>query len=413
MAKTFRAWAPEQDMLFPANLRDLLPGGHPAHFILRVVSKELDLREVFESYREERGYPPHSPKMMTAILLYGYMRGVYSSRRLSEACDERTDFMLISGMTRPDHRSIAGFRRRHAEALKGLFEQVVKLCEQAGLVRLQHVAIDGTKMKANASQSKGMSYADIKKWLEEAERIDAEEDKEVGEDKRGEEFPDAEEAIERFRRAKRELEEEDKKKKEGREKAEKEGRKPQSKVKRAAEPSGEARYNFTDSESGLMKSRQGFIQAYNSQVAVDAAHQVIVACEVSREKNDLNELIPLVEKIEKSLGKGPVEVSADAGYCSNENLSTMKEKQIRAYIPKSERMADRGVVREMTLRLKRAGRRSRYRLRKQVVEPVFGTMKSARNFTQFLMRGLRNVGTEWALLCSAHNLWKLARVQTA
>ena len=413
MAKTFRAWAPEQDMLFPANLRDLLPGGHPAHFILRVVSKELDLREVFESYREERGYPPHSPKMMTAILLYGYMRGVYSSRRLSEACDERTDFMLISGMTRPDHRSIAGFRRRHAEALKGLFEQVVKLCEQAGLVRLQHVAIDGTKMKANASQSKGMSYADIKKWLEEAERIDAEEDKEFGEDKRGDEFPDAEEAIERFRRAKRELEEEDKKKKEGREKAEKEGRKPQSKVKRAAEPSGEARYNFTDSESGLMKSRQGFIQAYNSQVAVDAAHQVIVACEVSREKNDLNELIPLVEKIEKSLGKGPVEVSADAGYCSNENLSTMKEKQIRAYIPKSERMADRGVVREMTLRLKRAGRRSRYRLRKQVVEPVFGTMKSARNFTQFLMRGLRNVGTEWALLCSAHNLWKLARVQTA
>ena len=413
MAKTFRAWAPEQDMLFPANLRDLLPGGHPAHFILRVVSKELDLREVFESYREERGYPPHSPKMMTAILLYGYMRGVYSSRKLSEACDERTDFMLISGMTRPDHRSIAGFRRRHAEALKGLFEQVVKLCEQAGLVRLQHVAIDGTKMKANASQSKGMSYADIKKWLEEAERIDAEEDKEFGEDKRGDEFPDAEEAIERFRRAKRELEEEDKKKKEGREKAEKEGRKPQSKVKRAAEPSGEARYNFTDSESGLMKSRQGFIQAYNSQVAVDAAHQVIVACEVSREKNDLNELIPLVEKIEKSLGKGPVEVSADAGYCSNENLSTMKEKQIRAYIPKSERMADRGVVREMTLRLKRAGRRSRYRLRKQVVEPVFGTMKSARNFTQFLMRGLRNVGTEWALLCSAHNLWKLARVQTA
>ena len=413
MAKTFRAWAPEQDMLFPANLRDLLPGGHPAHFILRVVSKELDLREVFESYREERGYPPHSPKMMTAILLYGYMRGVYSSRKLSEACDERTDFMLISGMTRPDHRSIAGFRRRHAEALKGLFEQVVKLCEQAGLVRLQHVAIDGTKMKANASQSKGMSYADIKKWLEEAERIDAEEDKEFGEDKRGDEFPDAEEAIERFRRAKRELEEEDKKKKEGREKAEKEGRKPQSKVKRAAEPSGEARYNFTDSESGLMKSRQGFIQAYNSQVAVDAAHQVIVACEVSREKNDLNELIPLVEKIEKSLGKGPVEVSADAGYCSNENLSTMKEKQIRAYIPKSERMADRGVVREMTLRLKRAGRRSRYRLRKQVVEPVFGTMKSARNFTQFLMRGLRNVGAEWALLCSAHNLWKLARVQTA
>jgi hypothetical protein len=151
------------------------------------------------------------------------------------------------------------------------------------------------------------------------------------------------------------------------------------------------------------------MQAYNSQIAVDSKHQVIVACEVSRAKNDLEELAPLVEQIKRNLGRNPDEVSADTGYCSTENLVVMKRKKIRAYIPKSYKMADKGLVREMSLRLRRAGRRSRYHLRKQVVEPVFGTMKSARGFLQFRMRGLPNVATEWALVCSAHNLWKLSR----
>ena len=344
------------------------------------------------------------------------MRGVYSSRKLSQACEERTDFMVITGMTKPDHRSIASFRKRHGEALKGLFQQVVKLCEKAGLVKLEHVAIDGTKIQANASPSKGMTYGEIKKteeglakrWLEEAERIDAEEDAIHG-DKRGDEFPTAKEALERIRKAKKELEEEDNQKRAEREKAEKEGKKPQSKTKKRTEPPHEARYNFTDPESGLMKSRQGFMQAYNSQIAVDSKHQVIVACGVSRAKNDLEELVPLVKQIRRNLGRTPDEVSADTGYCSTENLAVMKRKKVRAYIPKSDKMVDKGLVREMSLRLRRAGRRSRYRLRKQVVEPVFGTVKSARGFLLFRMRGLKNVSIEWALVCSAHNLWKLSR----
>jgi transposase len=407
MAKTFRRWSPEQSLLFPPNLQDLVPEGHAARFVLRVVTKELDLWEILESYQEERGYPPHAPQMMTSLLLYGYMRGVYSSRKLSQACEERTDFMMVSGMTKPDHRAIATFRKRHTKAIEGLFNQVVSLCEKAGLVKLSHVAIDGTKIKANASSDKSMSYEDIKKWLEEAERVDAEEDAKFGEGKRGDEFPPMEEALERFRRAKRELEEEDKKKREEREHAEKRGEKPASKAKKRADPSDSTRYNFTDHHSGLMKSRQGFVQGYNAQLAVDADHHVIVACDVSREKNDLGELIPLVDRITRSFGFEPQEVSADTGYCSTENLLAMKVRGIRAYIPKSDKIADRGVVREMSLRLRRAGRRSRYRLRKQVVEPVFGILKSARNFTQFLMRGLQNVRAEWSLLASAHNLWKL------
>ena len=416
MAKTFRAWNPHQEHLFPRSLKEFVPAGHTAHFIVQLVTEELNLTDILGRYTEVRGYPPHSPKMMTALLLYGYMRAVYSSRKLSQACEERTDFMVITGMTTPDHRSIASFRKRHRKALTGLFQQVVKLCEKAGLVKLEHVAIDGTKIQANASLSKGMTYGDIQKteqelgrrWLEEAERVDAEEDALHG-SKRGDEFPTAKEALERIRKAKRELEEEDFQKRAEREKAEKEGKKPQSKVKKRTAPPQEARYNFTDPESGLMKSRQGFMQAYNSQIAVDSKHQVIVACEVSRAKNDLEELVPLVEQIKRTLGRNPDEVSADTGYCSTENLLVMKRKRIRAYIPKSDKMADKGLVREMSLRLRRAGRRSRYHLRKQVVEPVFGTMKSARGFLQFRMRGLPNVATEWALACSAHNLWKLSR----
>lgn len=164
MGKTFRAWEPYQDCLFPRSLKEFVPEGHLAHFIVELVTNDLDLAKILASYQEERGYPPHSPKMMTALLLYGYMRGVYSSRRLSQACDERTDFMVVAGMTKPDHRSIAAFRKRHAEALTGLFGQILLLCEKAGLVTLEHVAVDGTKIKANASQSQGMTYDELIKF---------------------------------------------------------------------------------------------------------------------------------------------------------------------------------------------------------------------------------------------------------
>lgn len=420
MSKTFRDWNPRQNYLFPPSLSDFVPEDHVCHFILTLVNEELDIREILESYVEERGYPPHSPKMMTVLLLYGYMKGVYSSRKLSQACRERTDFMYVSGMCRPDHRPIASFRKRHMAALEGIFKQVVQLCAEAGLIQMKHVAIDGTKIRANASSSKNMSYSDLKKseerlvseWFEQAEAADREEDARYGEDKRGDEFPRAAEALERVRKAKKTLEERDRKSREERKKAEQEEGKPKSKTKERTEPPEDKQYNFTDPDSGLMRSRQGFIQGYNSQIAVDAESQIIVACSVSQAKNDLEELIPVVQEIKDNVSRFPEEVSADSGYCSTENLTKLKQKGIRGYIPKTDKIANVGIIREMSQRLKKGGRRSRYRIRKYTVEPVFGIIKSARSYSGFLMRGIDSVKTEWALVCSAHNLWKLAKARS-
>jgi hypothetical protein len=294
----------------------------------------------------------------------------------------------------------------------------VQLCEQAGLVKLEHVAIDGSKVKGNASKDKNMSYQSLKsterrlvsEWFQRAESEDREEDEKYG-DKRGDEFPKASEALERIRKAKKALQEQDEKAREERKKAEKEQGKPKSKAKERSEPPENKQYNFTDPDSGLMRSREGFIQGYNSQIAVDSESQVIVACDVTQARNDLEQLIPVVEDIKNNVGKYPKEVSADSGYCSTENLSKLKKRKIRGYIPKTDRMADVGLVAEMSQRLKKGGRRTRYRMRKYTVEPVFGIIKSARAFSTFLTRGIACVKVEWALACSAHNLWKLARAR--
>jgi transposase len=419
MSKTFRAWNWNQEHLFPRSLREYVPEGHPAHFIVKLVSEELDLREVLSSYTESRGYPPHSPKMMTAVLLYGYMRGVYSSRKLSQACKERTDFMVVSGMSVPDHRPLAMFRTRHRVALSKLFVQVLELCAKANLMDLQHVAVDGTRIKGNASLDKNASYKDLRegeaslveRWLREAEEKDQSEDIEFGEDKCGDEFPKAEEALRRVREAKKALEVEDEVARKERDEAIRKGKKPKLKSKARSAPADGKQYNFTDPESGVMRTAKGYLQGYNAQAAVDTKKQIIVACEVSRAKNDLNELIPLMSQIQDNCKKQATEMSADSGYCSHENLNALKSANIRGYIPRSEKIADRGIVREMSLRLKRAGRRSRFRLRKITVEPVFGIIKSARGFSQFLLRGLDKVKVEWSLVCTAHNLWKLAGAQ--
>ena len=417
MGKTFRAWNYNQEHLFPRSLQEYVPEGHVSHFVVKLVLEELNLSEIMSSYREERGYPPHSPRMMTAVLLYGYMRGVYSSRKLSQACQERTDFMVVSGMSVPDHRPLAKFRTRHREALSRLFVQVVELCQKAKLLDLTHVAIDGTKIKGNASLAQNMSYKDLKdtekrlvdRWFQEAEQTDSREDQELGEDKRGDEFPTAGEALKRVREAKKALEEQDAQERKCREQAEKEGKKPRSRTKARTAPAQDKQYNFTDPQSGPMRSSKGgYLQGYNAQAAVDTKKQIIVACDVSGAKNDLNELIPIVKQIKRNCKKQAQQVSADAGYCSRENLNALKRRSIRGYIPKTDKIADVGIIREMSLRLERGGRRSRFRLRKITVEPVFGIIKAARGFSQFLLRGLDKVKLEWNLVCTAHNLWKLA-----
>ena len=430
MSKKFREWNIEQEFLLPPSVKDFVPAGHISHFIRDLVVEELDLRVIMNDYTEERGYPPYDPVMMTALLLYSYTQGVYSSRRIARGCEERLDYKAVSGMSCPDFRTLAKFRKRHIEALGSLFLQVLHLCEAAKLVKLGHVALDGTRIKANAAQSKGKTYEAIKKdekrleeevkrWFEEAEMMDQREDELYGETKRGDELPDwvtnKQERIKRLKQARQELEAKSETERKAREQAEREEQKPKSKTKKIEGPKENRRYNFTDSDSELMRSSQGFVQGYNAQVAVDEKDQVIVACHVSNARNDLDELTPAIRQIKVNIGRLPKELSADAGYLSDENLKVLKSKKIRGYIAlgadppeRKKRIEPGSLVHQMSQRLKKGGKRSRYRLRKMVVEPVFGTIKAARAFRQFLLRGLPSTTAEWQMVCTAHNLLKLA-----
>ena len=438
MSKTFRPWNVDQVWLFPPSVQDFVPAKHVAHFIRETVRTELDLEAIFACYREERGYPPYHPAMMVALLLYGYSRGVYSSRQLERACEERVDFMAVTGMSRPDFRTIAEFRRRHLKALGDLFIQVLRLCRKAGLVKLGHVALDGTKIKANASKHKAMSYgrmreaeaklqAEVKAWFARAEAADADEDRAHGPE-RGDELPDwvadKQQRLERLRQAKAALEAEAQAPP-----SDDDGPGPSTgmtdhgKPKRAPDggPPDRAQRNFTDPESRIQPTRDGVIQGYNAQIAVDGAHQIIVAQRVQTNAADRGALIPLIKAIRRDLRANPAELSADAAYCDEANLAFLARRRIAAYLapgrarhgggdPAGKRRARKGSrVAAMATKLRRAGRRSRYRLRKQIVEPVFGQIKAPRGFRQFLLRGLEKVRGEWGLICTAHNLLKLAK----
>ncbi len=440
MSKTYRAWDVDQGWLLPASVHDFVPAGHLAHFVRETVREGLDLSAIFGSYAEERGYPPYHPGMMVSLLLYGYSRGVYSSRRLAQACEERVDFMAVTGLNKPDFRTISEFRRRHLKALSGLFVQVLKLCQSAGLVTLGHVAVDGTKLKANASRHKAMSYgrmktagprlaAEVTAWLAAAEAQDRAEDAEFGAALRGDETPDwmADKAqrLARIRQARAALEAEAKLDPSD---LDPDGPGPSSgmqekgRAKRAEDggPPDKAQRNFTDPDSRIQPTRDGFIAGYNGQIAVDAAHQIIVAQRLATNPADYAALVPLVDQARAHLGRKPREVSGDSGFASEANLEAMAERKVRAYLAPGRgkhgqdhaagdrRFKNSPRMAAMAETLKRAGRRSRYRLRKQVVEPVFGQIKQARGFRQLLLRGLDKARAEWALICTAHNLLKLA-----
>lgn len=416
-----------------------MPAGHVAHFVRDTVREALDLSAIFACYEEERGYPPYHPAMMVALLLYGYSRGVYSSRRLAQACEERVDFMAVTAMNRPDFRTIADFRRRHLVALGDLFVQVLHLCRAAGLVKLGHVALDGTKVRANASKHKAMSYgrmraaekqlaAEVKGWFARAATVDREEDRLHGAERRGDEMPawvaDKQARLARIRDAKAALEAEAKAPP-----PDDDGPGPSTGMmakgrpqrNAAGGPPDRAQRNFTDPDSRIQKTRDGFIQGYNAQIAVDGAHQIILAQRVQTNAADQGGLAPLVAAIRAACKRNPAELSADAGFCTEANLAVLARRRIRAYLAPGRarhaaadpvgkrRCAKASRVAAMAAKLKRAGRRSRYRLRKQIVEPVFGHIKAARGFRQFSLRGLDKVRAEWTILCTAHNLLKLAK----
>ena len=435
MAKTFRDWDIEQLMMFPPSVQDFVPKGHLAHFVRNTVLEGLDLSAILDCYSEERGYPPYHPAMMTAVLLYSYCQGIYSSRRIAKACQERVDFMAVSGMQRPDFRTISDFRKRHLAALGELFVQVLRLCQEAGLVKLGHVALDGTKMKANASKHKAMSYGRMKKaeaeleatvkgWLRQAEGIDAREDEEQGADMSAEEMPDwvrdKQRRLEKIREARARLEAEARAQAAERGEEKMSGGPGRPRKNEPGTPKDSAQSNFTDPESRIMKSHNGFIQGYNAQAAVDADSQVIVAQGLTNNASDQQQLAPMAAQIKENTKRQARELSADAGYCSEDNLKELKRRHIEGYIATGRQKhgeAEAAGARKKKLgayayamwqKLRRGGHRSRYRLRKQTVEPVFGQIKQGRGFRQFLLRGIRKVAAEWSLICTAHNLLKLA-----
>ena len=448
MSKTFRSWDVDQVWLLPPSIHDFVPSGHAAYFVRETVRESLDLSAILDVYAQARGQPPYHPMMMTALLLYAYSIGVYSSRRIARACEERVDFMAVTGLQKPDFRTISDFRKRHLEALSGLFVQVLELCRAAGLAKLRHVALDGTKIKANASKHKAMSYgrmlkaeaaleAEVAAWLDKAVRADASEDRELGTEVRGDEMPawvaDKQARLAKIKEAKAVLEAEAKAAAEAKAEAKARRRRPSARQADAEgeppsdKPADKAQRNFTDPESRILKTKDGFIQGYNAQAAVEAAkpgpeadHQVIVAHGLTDNGSDQGQLKPMVEAVESMAGGLPKELSADSGYCSEANLKLLEDRDIKGYVavgrqrhgqssPAGRRRCQPGSrAAAMRRRLRRGGRGSRYRLRKITVEPVFGQIKQARGFRQFLLRGHDKVSHEWGLLCLVHNLVKLA-----
>lgn len=434
MSKVFRPWKTDEVWLLPPSVADFVPAGHPAHLVRDLVSEELDLSAIMGAYTEVKGYPPYHPAMMVALLLYAYRSGVYSSRRIARACEERLDFQAVTALNQPDFRTISEFRRRHLDALAGLFVQVLALCRKAGLAGLGHVAVDGTKIKANASRHKAMSYArmveaeaelarEVAEWLARAQREDAAEDAEHGSTRRGDEPPDwmrdKQARLARIRAAKRELEAEARQAEAARppppcdpdgSPRSRPGRPPRHPP---GQPKSKSQRNFTDPQSRIMKGRDGFIQAYNGQAAVDADAQIIVAHRLTNNGSDQDALLALLDAVADNTGDMPDEVSADNGFCSEANLEGLIARTVRGYVAAGRASRPDGgkkggkLVQAMRARIRQGGHRSRYRMRKYTVEPVFGHIKQARGFRQFLLRGIDKVRAEWAMICTAHNLAKL------
>lgn len=463
MSTSFRPYEPDQKLLLPEDLRAWLPEGHLALFVMDVV-RELDLKSILRYYevapvlnktgqvigeriKASQGKPAYDPRMMTALLLYGYATGVVSSRQIEKKCQEDVTFRVIAGNQQPDHDTIANFRKVHLGALKVLFLQVLKLCGKAGLVKLGHVALDGTKVKANASKHKAMSYghmvkreAELREQIDEllrrAQEADDSEDRTHGKGKRGDELPEElarrESRLAKIQEAKAALEAEAKAEAEEKRRHEEEERKrreeddeppkPGKKAEISETPKDKAQRNFTDPESRIMKnSDKAFIQGYNAQAAVDHDHQIIVAAEVSAMAPDTPHLKAMVAQVKENTGRVPKELSADAGYFSEENVKELRKRHIDPLIAAERKKhgerppAPRGPIPEgatlkerMIRKLRTVAGRAAYALRKVTVEPVFGQIRT-RGLIRFWLRGLENVQAEWSLWCTTHNLLKLFR----
>ena len=446
--KTFRVFDPDQGLLLPPSLDDWLPGEHLARFIAELVDEHLDLSRIRAAYTEGRGGPPYDPRLMVRVLLYGYTIGMRSSRAIETKCVDDVPFHWLAAGAAPDFRAVARFRKRHLSALGHLFVQALALCQAAGMVRLGRVALDGTKVRANASKRKAMSYArmsekekilaaEVSALLAEAERIDKAEDAKFGKNRRGDELPAAlgrrETRLAKIRQAKAALEDEARQR--ARDQAEQRGKDrgddedtAAGKGTAAAEqatPKPEAQRHFTDPDSKIMLTGDGaFHQCYNAQAVVDEDHQIMVATDVNTNAADVGNLIPMTEQAAANTGRIPGQVLVDAGYCSAGNLDAATdyaaEHGTEFYIATGRHrrgdpppVAPPGRIpnnatekQRMARKLATTKGRKVYARRKSIVEPVFGQMHTLQNAKQLLLRGLDQARGEWLLLATCHNLRK-------
>ena len=451
MPKKYLPYDPKQCLILPPNLDDWLPKDHLARFVDDVVG-DIDISNITNHYEEEsRGAPPYDPRMMVKVRLYADCVGTPSSRVIEKSMHENIGFRFLGAGNFPDHRTISDFRKIHHESLADLFTQVLTLCQLAGLVKMGAVAIDGTKVKANASMAKNYPletltkkeerYKEIARHIiEEGINVDEEEDRIFGKDNKGWGMP--EDALERIKRAKKELERrkrediekyeqmiEDRKKKEEETGKKLRGRKPKHpddktpKTKDGKQKKPVA--NTTDPDSRLMKTRTGMIQGYNGQIAVDCDSQVIVATDLTQDQNDIQQLAPMLEQTIENTRQIPKHATFDAGYDNEDQIEKFEDK-IDLYIPTQKDWKQRKAMKDqppprgrIPKHLTKRQRRERklltkkgkeiYKKRGGSVEPVNGQIKTGRGLNKLLLRGKKKCTSEWKIYCTAHNILKLWR----
>lgn len=454
MSKTYRPWNPDQPWLLPPSPKDWLPEGDLVYFVMDVVG-QLDISSITDYYeRSDRGFPPYHPRMMAMLLLYSYCNGVFSSRRIQQRCERDAAYRVLVGADVPDFRTISDFRKIHLKALSGLFVGVLGLCREAGLVKLGHVSLDGTKIKANASRHKAMSYGwmkeeeqrlekEIDALLGQAEQVDAQEDQKYG-SRRGDELPEElarrESRLKKIQQAKAALEARAKAKAQEEKARHEPPQNSQGESPGQSQgnwppmvPDDKAQYNFTDPATSIMKANnKGWDQCGNAQAVVDGENQIIVAADVTNQANDKRQVQPMmaqaVENVTKTGPEGKiVAASMDSGYFSEENVQWLENHAIDGYVaterikhgervpdaPRGRPPADLTAKEKMARKLRTKKGRTIYARRKTIVEPVFGQIKRCRGFVQFLLRGIDKIRGEWSLVCLTHNLLKLFGVRIA
>lgn len=434
MGQQFVPYEPDQALLFPPSLDDWLPKGHLARFVSETV-EQLDLERFYARFRareDGRGRIAYEPRMLLKVLIYSYSQGIFSSRRIAAGMEDLVALRYLAAGNQPSHRTIARFRQEHIGDFHELFVQVVRIAAEVGLVKLGTIAIDGTKLKANASKHKSMSYGRMKQeeariakevveLTKRAQAIDEAEDAEYGEDDRGDGLPEElqrrEERLARIRAAKERLEREQATADEAAGRGEYNAKTGRGRVKRPnGVPPDKKQSNFTDPESRIMGNpKRGFVQGYNGQIAVDEEAGIVVAARITQSAADVHELAPMTEEVIENVGRSPKRVLADSGYKSEAGFARLEELGVEAHVALGKGEAEASVSKgagPATRRMERRRRTKRsdalYRRRKVIAEPPFGWIKSALGFRAFGLRGVDKVRGEWNLVCLALNLKRLS-----